>query len=437
MGLATSALAQPSAGANAVVPKKISVAIVGDLIGPEHTADLSSPDLAAVARLMHSADLGFGNEEGAIFDYGAFKGYPAAENGGGLPLYNPAVTETYKAFGIRMLSKANNHAVDWGVEGLLATEAVLDQAGISHAGSGHSLTEATAPAYLFTPSGRVGLIATTSTFPGLSPAADATMRQGQKLAARPGQSVIHTRQINRISESDMVAIRNIAAVRNGSEPLAADAAQPPTVQIGEATFELSQTPGLHYEMNRADKERVVGAVAEARRNAGTVLFSIHAHETGNGGSEDPAPADFLPELFHAAIDNGADVVVRHGPHALKGIEIYKGKPIFYGMASLWFGVGYPNATMPYFIGETRHEAKLPASWYESVIAIVDFEGGHLKQVRLYPILLSATPATFGNPKLATGSDARRILERLKTLSLAYGTRVDIQDDTAAIAGDAH
>ena len=36
------------------------------------------------------------------------------------------------------------------------------------------------------------------------------------------------------------------------------------------------------------------------------------------------------------IDAGADVFVGHGPHVLRGIEIYKGKPIFYSLANFIF-----------------------------------------------------------------------------------------------------
>jgi poly-gamma-glutamate capsule biosynthesis protein CapA/YwtB (metallophosphatase superfamily) len=46
----------------------------------------------------------------------------------------------------------------------------------------------------------------------------------------------------------------------------------------------------------------------------------------------PQPADFEPALFHAAIDAGADAVVRTGPHVLNGIEIYKGKPMHRGQS---------------------------------------------------------------------------------------------------------
>jgi hypothetical protein len=51
--------------------------------------------------------------------------------------------------------------------------------------------------------------------------------------------------------------------------------------------------------------------------------------------EDQIP-DFLPQLARATIDNGADMFVGHGPHVLRGIEIYKGKPIFYGLGEFYY-----------------------------------------------------------------------------------------------------
>ena len=48
------------------------------------------------------------------------------------------------------------------------------------------------------------------------------------------------------------------------------------------------------------------------------------------------PADFIPIFAKAVIDAGADVFVGHGPHVLRGIEIYKGKPIFYSLSNFIF-----------------------------------------------------------------------------------------------------
>jgi poly-gamma-glutamate synthesis protein (capsule biosynthesis protein) len=39
------------------------------------------------------------------------------------------------------------------------------------------------------------------------------------------------------------------------------------------------------------------------------------------------------EIARAAIDAGADVVVGHHAHILRGIELYKGKPIYHGLGN--------------------------------------------------------------------------------------------------------
>lgn len=49
------------------------------------------------------------------------------------------------------------------------------------------------------------------------------------------------------------------------------------------------------------------------------------------------------ELAHAAIDNGADLVLGHHPHVLEGIEEYQGKNIVYSLGNFCFGGNaYPS-----------------------------------------------------------------------------------------------
>jgi poly-gamma-glutamate capsule biosynthesis protein CapA/YwtB (metallophosphatase superfamily) len=50
--------------------------------------------------------------------------------------------------------------------------------------------------------------------------------------------------------------------------------------------------------------------------------------------------DYQVEIAHAAIDVGADVVMGHGPHYACAIEMYRGKPIFYGLGSFSFHTGH-------------------------------------------------------------------------------------------------
>ena len=49
---------------------------------------------------------------------------------------------------------------------------------------------------------------------------------------------------------------------------------------------------------------------------------------------------YMQEIAHCAIDAGADMVVGHGPHDLLGTEVYKGKPIFYGLGCFSFHTGH-------------------------------------------------------------------------------------------------
>jgi poly-gamma-glutamate synthesis protein (capsule biosynthesis protein) len=121
----------------------------GDLLGPYSGRLLvEDPQIAPVAKIFQGADAGFANLEGNLFDSSVFTGYPAAENGGfeqgGVgsgPVLPKALATELKRAGITMLSTANNHSLDWGVDGMLATLANLDEAKIVHAGSGRSLLQ--------------------------------------------------------------------------------------------------------------------------------------------------------------------------------------------------------------------------------------------------------------------------------------------------------
>jgi poly-gamma-glutamate synthesis protein (capsule biosynthesis protein) len=67
--------------------------------------------------------------------------------------------------------------------------------------------------------------------------------------------------------------------------------------------------------------RIEGEIREARRQADVVLVSIHAHETD--GEDTTAPAQFIQKFAKRCIDVGASAVIGHGPHELRGIEVYK------------------------------------------------------------------------------------------------------------------
>ena len=60
---------------------------------------------------------------------------------------------------------------------------------------------------------------------------------------------------------------------------------------------------------------------------------VHFDVSYQVGCRDVTPPDFLEALAKEAIDNGADLFCAHGPFDFRAIEIYRGKPIFYGLGS--------------------------------------------------------------------------------------------------------
>jgi poly-gamma-glutamate synthesis protein (capsule biosynthesis protein) len=187
------------------------------------------------------------------------------------------------------------------------------------------------------------------------------------------------------------------------------------------------------------------SVSEARRSADWVVYSIHNHE---GGKTDEQPPDHVKALAHSAIDAGADVVVGHGSHFTRGIEIYKGKPIFYSLGNFisenevlpllpeqmfeFYGLGNDNSTADLY-GDQRSSTSTPAT-LESFVAVTGFKKGRLYTVTLYPIDLGFGLPRFeaGRPVLAQGKIARQILERVQRLSAPLGTKVEIQGGIAVI-----
>jgi poly-gamma-glutamate capsule biosynthesis protein CapA/YwtB (metallophosphatase superfamily) len=127
----------------------------------------------------------------------------------------------------------------------------------------------------------------------------------------------------------------------------------------------------------------------------------------------------------------------HGAPLLHGVEIYRGKPIFYDLGNFIFNV--PPSI--YTLDE-------PINW-ESVVAYVDFQGRNLKSVSFRPIAMNNVGEgqpdihngytnnqfldTRGLPAPATGQKATYILERLADASKPFGTMVDVKGDTAEIS----
>ena len=421
----------------------------GDLIGPNQPVRVAAdPQLTAVARHFRQADLGFANMEGSLFDLRTFNGWQADETGGGYPLAPAVVAKDLRALGITVMSKANNHATDWGTEGLVATLASLRAAGIAEAGAGMTLAQARAPVYIRTRDGIAALVDTASTFTPMSVACPApNTRYGPYARGCPGISVIHVREVHLLPYAQFDELRGLlGGLRvtslqqswSGELPSGRAGQGARDLVLGDTVFRGAPASGITWEMNPGDVRAVIQSIREARRHANFVLFSIHAHQItpyrspAEGNDNDTArPASFERKLFHEVIDAGADAVVRNGPHVLGGIEIYKGKPIFYSLGSFFFQFG--GARSYQVPGGAR--IRFSDAWFQTIVPVTTYEHGQVSGIRLYPIEIQSNHGpTDGRPYPADPAQARQILERLRALSAPYGTRIRIVNGVGIIRG---
>jgi poly-gamma-glutamate synthesis protein (capsule biosynthesis protein) len=202
-------------------------------------------------------------------------------------------------------------------------------------------------------------------------------------------------------------------------------------------------------LNDVDRERVLHEVRNATDQADYVVVNSHSHEPGNGSV---LPPDWMVEFSHQIIDAGANTMVIHGPHQLRGIEIYDGRPIFYSLGNFIF----QNETIDPMPADQRTRYGLPldnlaseiydrrfrvdengnpttgfptgSEWYESVVAVAEFEGDEVIEIRLYPIELGwkAPRSQRGTPRIAPEALGRKIIEHLAELSAPFGTRIDYE-----------
>lgn len=437
------------------VPTNFTLAAVGDLIITEAISarmKRSSPDLL---KLLQGVDVTFGNYEGTAADLRKFGGYPEALSGGGWLISSPAVPADLKAMGFNLVGRANNHTTDWGVAGMRSTDKLLSEAGIVHAGTGETLAQARAPQILSTPAGRVSLIATASRFEANARAIDPL---GQ-IPGRPGVSALRTTRYVLVSPQ---RLEQLAKIRDAQPPgsvresvFAADAKTNTVTLFGtkyRASTEVGDEMAFSFTMDERDRKELVRNIRQGKQTTEFAIVSMHTHEPGNYSA---VPPDFMVKFAHDSIDNGADAFVGHGPHQLRGIEVYKGKPIFYSLGNFFF---MDNTWQPITRDEYETAKIEPGSmtdaeftetlrvegvfkdpiWFESVIAISRYdEQGRLQEVRLHPIELNwnaARDADRGIPRLAPPDVAKRILERLQQLSQPFGTRIEIQGNIGVIRG---
>jgi len=357
-------------------PRALSIMLTGQSM---IRADIRvhTPSIVSTVAPLLKGDVVFTNFEAAVVEKESTRD--------GQFLSPPESIDALKALGFNLLSLSNNHSFDLKVPGIQNTLRAADRLNLAHAGTGNTLDEASGAGYLRTPKGTVALVAMASGF---------VAEGGSAAAARPG--------------------------------------------VNELRVDGGKTP------NAEDAQRILRSIRDANTRADLVIVYQHNHVFDKPFGtimreelpERLVPPDWLKKWTHDEIDAGADIVVMHGAPLLHGVEIYRGKPIFYDLGNFIFQA--PPTTI--MLDE-------PIIW-ESVVASVEFVGKTLESVTFRPIAMNKIGEgqpdahdpfannlflqTRGLPKLATGEQAFYILDRLANASKPFGTTIAISGETAQI-----
>ena len=418
-----------------------TMALTGDSIISRRLSVYQEPEFLEMIELIRSADAAFTNLETLFHDYEA---YPMHQSGGTYMRAEPALAKELVWAGFDMVARANNPSADYGVLGMHLTTKHLEEAGLVHAGVGNSLAEAREAKFLETAQARLALISCASTFPDHGRAG----KSRGDIPARPGLNPLRYKRTYVVTEEQFKTLRQLRDDL-GPQPQE-EMEEKDRLQFLRSSFEKGEKTDVRTEVNKEDLEEMAAVVRNASRLADLTVVSVHGHERAKSRY---VPAGFLIEFARAMIDTGADVYVGHGSHVLWGIEIYKGKPIFYGLGNFIF----QNETLlrlpeenyeRYNLGPEKHVADFndarydfdkrgfpaQAEYWESVIAVPRWNGKKLVGIKLYPIILGhgKSRQDRGRPLLAGPEMGAKIIEKLRRLSEPYGTTIEFQDGIGVV-----
>jgi poly-gamma-glutamate capsule biosynthesis protein CapA/YwtB (metallophosphatase superfamily) len=196
--------------------------------------------------------------------------------------------------GIDAVGLANN--VNYGEAAISASIARLDQLDIAHCGAGANRALARAPVILARDGMRFGFLQRSSVY---WPTNHEASEEAAGIAVIRGHTAYH-----------------VPMHRSG----------PPANRPGIPPEILTWADPAYLRWLDED-------IAALRGRAEVVVASFHwgLHRE---------VLQYMTEIAHRAIDAGADLVIGHGPHYSLPIEVYKGRPIFYGLGSFSFHTGH-------------------------------------------------------------------------------------------------
>ena len=418
---------------------KQTICTVGDIIYIDKMPD--NYDKTPLAEVIKKADVKLFNLENVLSDKPI---YGSSYCGGVWLLAKEDTLDDTLEFGFNGCSFANNHTMDYSYEGLFSSLNAAKSRNLPISGAGKNLEEAADYAVIETPNGKCGLISLCSSFNDAARAGNPS----DNLPGRPGLNPLRFSTVYHISPEHMKVLREISEVthidgrRNrsrmgGYTPYAPEGC----FGFGDYIFCESEFEGKTSKVNATDMQRTENTIKKALSECENVIINIHSHEIKH--DTDDEPDDFLIEFARKCIDSGASAVVGTGTHQLKGIEIYKGKPIFYSLGNFIFHsdsafcmpddyrekYNMPFGLTPKEMINIRSQngkrgLHSDVNNFRSLMPFMTFENGKLTKLVLNPIRLDMHT---GFPALADENETKIIFDYLCKYSKPFGTVLEMEN----------
>jgi poly-gamma-glutamate synthesis protein (capsule biosynthesis protein) len=445
----------------------LNLTVVGETMAVRPFSMQTDPDFLSIVKLIRESDLAYAHLEMNLASPNEL-GYAArgSSGGAGYLVADPVIARDLKWAGIDAMSVANNHSFDWGEKGLLATIRNCNRAGIAVAGTGANLEEAREPVYFEKDKGRIAMLAISS---GNSAFEWAGLAKGAT-PGRPGINPIRVRTVYQVDHATAEQLKatgkNLGVLSDAAAAKKEFNITPGAISGSNGYSGFSFVDGDKFEITTENHPGDVAAnlksVEEAKAMADFVIVAQHMSisEARRGDTPVKAAVDFA----HKTIDSGADIYIGHGWHTFLGIEVYKNKPIIYGLGNFFWQSAYiPRVpadeyesygySMDELVGLRPAVGSLhpegDSNWAWSAVFQFKYENKKITAITLHPIEMGYDftgdkpkpnrqvgsgdhPYLDGSPRMAHGANAQKILERAAKLCALRGTKVEIADGIGTI-----
>lgn len=166
--------------------------------------------------------------------------------------------------------------------------------------------------------------------------------------------------------------------------------------------------GVYELAEGMDCQDDMTATIQSLKDAGADLVIVSFHW---GVEKENYPDETQQTLAHAAIDQGADLVLGHHPHVLQGIEKYQGKYIVYSLGNFCFG-------------GNKNPSDKDTMIFQQTFTLENGEVVEDDAINIIPCRISSED-DYNNyqPTPAEGEEAQRILGRIQEYSQGFGTQL--------------